>query len=111
MKWEYHVIAKPDLGDFIDLLNRLGEEGWEAIFRNVHDWRVSLRREFGTRNSRQQGPKAATVGSRYETRQIKLGCASKVDCTERDQQLPHDRPPLPAALVRRRVGHLLYRDR
>ena len=31
MKWEYHVIAKPDLGDFIDLLNRLGEEGWEAI--------------------------------------------------------------------------------
>lgn len=31
MKWEYQVITKTDLGDFIAWLNRLGDEGWEAI--------------------------------------------------------------------------------
>jgi hypothetical protein len=31
MKWEYQVIAKQDLDEFISCLNKLGDEGWEAI--------------------------------------------------------------------------------
>jgi hypothetical protein len=31
MKWEYQVVAATDLGDFVSRLNRLGEDGWEAI--------------------------------------------------------------------------------
>ncbi len=31
MKWEYQVIAKTDLEGFMEALNRLGTEGWEAI--------------------------------------------------------------------------------
>jgi len=31
MKWEYQVVAKADLGDFIQCLNQMGNDGWEAI--------------------------------------------------------------------------------
>jgi hypothetical protein len=31
MKWEYQVVAKVDLGDFIQWLNQMGNDGWEAI--------------------------------------------------------------------------------
>jgi len=31
MKWEYQVIIKETLGEFIDALNLSGNEGWEAI--------------------------------------------------------------------------------
>ena len=31
VKWEYQVIVKEDLSEFILQLNQLGDEGWEAI--------------------------------------------------------------------------------
>ncbi len=34
MRWEYQVVAKNDLEEFMMWFNDLGEEGWEAISGN-----------------------------------------------------------------------------
>jgi len=34
MRWEYTVVVKTDSVDFVEALNQLGEQGWEAVSGN-----------------------------------------------------------------------------